>query len=34
METEEFNLDYEYVVNFKLTGTNTYGGIDYVPGYY
>ena len=30
----EFNLGYDYGVNLKLTGTNTYDGIDYVPGYY
>jgi len=33
--TPDFNLGYTlYNVNLKLTGTNTYGGNDYIPGYY
>ena len=30
----EFNLGCDYDVNLKLKDTNTYGGIDHVPGYY
>ena len=30
----EFNLGYDYDVKRKLTGTNTYGDIDYIPGFY
>ena len=30
----ELILGYDYDANLKLTEHNTYGGIDYIPGYY
>jgi hypothetical protein len=32
--TRQFSLGYDlYDVNLQLAGTNTYGGIDRIPGY-